>query len=449
MNDSAPRDVRILMHPGRLGYVRVITTPGRTVKAIAFPRECLTKLQNHDESSGTGVYVLWGINENNQLPKVYIGKSDDVRKRLNIHSRNGDKNFWSQTFIFISTDQSLNNTHGQHIEAKLIEKAQGAERCILDNQTNPKTPRMTDVERSLSDSFLIDLLSYLSAISIDFFEKRRTETSSSRRLISDIEEKSDDEIEPASPESQEPTATEPPTTDIEILHIKSEKKNVKASGYIQGNNFVVNAGSQAAKTETPSAQAHVINKRKELIKLGVLRFNHENDVYEFTKDYEFESPSGASSTVLGRNCNGLTAWKSGQRNKTLKKIQKPKVSTGGIDDPIDKLGMSTSDIDSRYRIKSKGIKAYGYPTEHGFVVTEGSQATKNEFPSAQQHVINKRKELIKLGVLQQKGDVYEFTRDYQFQTPSSASCVVLGRSSSGWVEWKDENGKPLNETQQP
>lgn len=32
-----------------------------------------------------------------------------------------------------------------------------------------------------------------------------------------------------------------------------------------------------------------------------------------------------------------------------------------------------------------------------------------------------------------------------FTSPSSASCFVLGGSTNGWVEWKDKDGKSLDE----
>ena len=40
---------------------------------------------------------------------------------------------------------------------------------------------------------------------------------------------------------------------------------------------------------------------------------------------------------------------------------------------------------------------------------------------------------------------YVFTQDFLFSSPSTAAALVLGRSANGWLEWKDQNGKTLNE----
>lgn len=40
---------------------------------------------------------------------------------------------------------------------------------------------------------------------------------------------------------------------------------------------------------------------------------------------------------------------------------------------------------------------------------------------------------------------YILERMYTFSSPSTASSVVLGRSSNGWADWKDEFGKKLSE----
>ena len=40
--------------------------------------------------------------------------------------------------------------------------------------------------------------------------------------------------------------------------------------------------------------------------------------------------------------------------------------------------------------------------------------------------------------------LYVLKKDYTFTSPSTASSVVLGRSSNGWTDWKDEQGRSLN-----
>lgn len=39
--------------------------------------------------------------------------------------------------------------------------------------------------------------------------------------------------------------------------------------------------------------------------------------------------------------------------------------------------------------------------------------------------------------------LYVLNCDYEFSSPSSASTIVLGRSSNGWTDWKDDSGRSL------
>lgn len=54
-----------------------------------------------------------------------------------------------------------------------------------------------------------------------------------------------------------------------------------------------------------------------------------------------------------------------------------------------------------------------------------------------------QEQLVKSGVLQERGGVFEFLTDFPFQEPSPAASTVLGRSANGWKEWKTENGQTL------
>lgn len=101
--------------------------------------------------------------------------------------------------------------------------------------------------------------------------------------------------------------------------------------------------------------------------------------------------------------------------------------------------------------QGKGIAAKGYESTQGFVVQEGSRAVGETTPSMKQHVrgtYDLREELIKNGVLAKDGNHYRFTQDYIFSAPSTASDVVLGRSSNGRIEWKDARGQTLKALQE-
>ena len=93
----------------------------------------------------------------------------------------------------------------------------------------------------------------------------------------------------------------------------------------------------------------------------------------------------------------------------------------------------------------KDAQATGEFTEDGLVVFAGSRCNLHEAKSAKHHVREARKRLKEDGVLQANGTVFEFAADHIFASPSRAAAVVLGREANGWIEWKYEDGRTLDE----
>ncbi|ABE43873.1 GIY-YIG nuclease family protein [Polaromonas sp. JS666] len=112
--------------------------------------------------------------------------------------------------------------------------------------------------------------------------------------------------------------------------------------------------------------------------------------------------------------------------------------------PVTAIAQADSPV--LLRCKGAGSDATGQYTEEGMVVLKGSrgrfEVAKSMIPmSAGKH----RQRLIDAGDLKIEDEAYVFQRDVLFRSPSGASDVVLGRSSNGWMEWKDAAGKTLDE----
>ncbi len=103
---------------------------------------------------------------------------------------------------------------------------------------------------------------------------------------------------------------------------------------------------------------------------------------------------------------------------------------------------STFDI---FYCKGKEADAMGSFTEEGFMIHNTSKANLTEVPSAGTWVINMRKKLIEEGMLKQEGNVLVFTKVVEFGSPSTAAAIVLGRRANGWTEWKNKEGKTIDE----
>jgi SAM-dependent methyltransferase len=98
-------------------------------------------------------------------------------------------------------------------------------------------------------------------------------------------------------------------------------------------------------------------------------------------------------------------------------------------------------------VRKKGVEARGYDSPEGFVVLAGSQAVMQETPSILRHLSDLRRTLVQNGVLKLENRLYKLTQDYVFNSPSTASGVILGGSSNGRIDWRDEQGQTLKELQ--
>ena len=97
-----------------------------------------------------------------------------------------------------------------------------------------------------------------------------------------------------------------------------------------------------------------------------------------------------------------------------------------------------------FQIKSKrGADAQGEQTSDGFVVFKGSKASLTNVESIAPSFVKMKQALIDKGVLKLMDDIYEFTEDYIFSSPSSAAVMVMGRNANGPLEWKLDDGKTL------
>jgi hypothetical protein len=95
--------------------------------------------------------------------------------------------------------------------------------------------------------------------------------------------------------------------------------------------------------------------------------------------------------------------------------------------------------------KRKEYYAEGEYIDDGFVVFKGSKAKTTESAAANSWIRNLRKRLIDSGVLKMEGNFLVFQSDYVFDSPSAAAGAIFGIHANGWTEWKNKDGKTLDE----
>ncbi|NLK49872.1 MAG: DUF4357 domain-containing protein [Candidatus Cloacimonetes bacterium] len=100
-------------------------------------------------------------------------------------------------------------------------------------------------------------------------------------------------------------------------------------------------------------------------------------------------------------------------------------------------------------ISARGVKASGRFNRNTkeFILYKGSEVVVNHTSTFTGNYLANKKRMIEAGilVLDPSNTKYILTQDVSFNAPSPASHLVLGRSSSGYVDWKDSKGIALEE----
>jgi hypothetical protein len=95
-----------------------------------------------------------------------------------------------------------------------------------------------------------------------------------------------------------------------------------------------------------------------------------------------------------------------------------------------------------------GLKAKGYLSNNGFVVTKGSITSLELKDSLSMSYKNLRENLVEKEIITLDGNNYKFIKDYEFSSSSAAAATIVGYSINGRVSWKDEKGRTLKQLEE-
>ena len=101
------------MADGRPDGLRLVEKSNWSGVGIVCPRGRYSwAKKERDEFSRSGVYLLVGQN-GDPLPKLYVGESETVKKRLDQHYAN--KDFWQQAIVFTTKGTPLNKAQVKYL----------------------------------------------------------------------------------------------------------------------------------------------------------------------------------------------------------------------------------------------------------------------------------------------------------------------------------------------
>jgi hypothetical protein len=248
-------------------------------KVLSAPRARLSELLKRTETTRTGLYILIGPDpERPSGTMVYVGEADDVAARLRIHVRSGDKDFFDRLAVIVG-DANLTKAHASFLEGRIIQFVSNAGGAALANNTAPDFQRIPEADRADMEFFLDQLRLILPILGFDLFR---------RSMHSDIS-----------------TASRRPD-DVTFAFATA---GASATARETEEGFVVLAGSTARRIPTGTFPAGYLALRNQLIADGKLTDGPTSNLYTFTSDVVFTSPSAAASIVAARSASGPREWK--------------------------------------------------------------------------------------------------------------------------------------------
>ena len=259
------------------------------------PRIQLADLKLRDEMKQSGIYFLFGRNEDKQKDVTYIGQAtnrkngEGVLLRVQEHTRDNHADYFNDVIILTTQNNSFGPTEISYLENKFTQLAKDAGRFIVKNGNEPNSGNVTEEKQSELDEVVENTLMIVGTLGYRVFVPMTKKTSQN-------------------------------ISEGNSTHLYLKRKTKKSNRLIEAvceqtsEGFVVLEGSQVEMIDSPTLPTSLKELRKELMEANVIKDGilQENQL--------FSSPSYAATFLLGMPTNGRTDWKN-QDGKTLKELE--------------------------------------------------------------------------------------------------------------------------------
>lgn len=259
------------------------------------PRIQLGDLKSRDEMKQSGIYFLFGRDEDKQKDVTYIGQAttrkngEGVLLRIQEHTRDIHADYFNDVIILTTQNNSFGPTEISYLENKFTQLAKEAGRYIVKNGNDPNPGNVTEEKESELDEIVENTLMIIGTLGYRVFVPM------TKKVSQDL-------------------------TDNHSTYLYLKRKTKKSNKVIEATcertteGFVVLEGSQVEIKDSPYLPASLKEMRQNLIASRVI----QDGVLK--EKQLFSSPSYAAAFLLGMQTNGRTDWKN-QDGRTLKELE--------------------------------------------------------------------------------------------------------------------------------
>ena len=259
------------------------------------PRIQLGDLKSRDEMKQSGIYFLFGRDEDKQKDVTYIGQAttrkngEGVLLRIQEHTRDIHADYFNDVIILTTQNNSFGPTEISYLENKFTQLAKEAGRYIVKNSNDPNHGNVTEEKESELNEIVENTLMIIGTLGYRVFVPM------TKKVSQDL-------------------------TDNHSTYLYLKRKTKKSNKVIEATcertteGFVVLEGSQVEIKDSPYLPASLKEMRQNLIASRVI----QDGVLK--EKQLFSSPSYAAAFLLGMQTNGRTDWKD-QDGRTLKELE--------------------------------------------------------------------------------------------------------------------------------
>ena len=278
------RTITLFLLDGAVTGAIKYTLTNWTGVVYKIPRTALGSCKNREHLQQSGVYFLFGKNDENNENVVYIGQAG-LRKngngllgRILEHARNPEKDYWTEVVVVTTTNNSFGPTEISYLESQFAKLAIDAKRYNVKNGNDPNLGNITEEKESELEEF-IEYAKIIMGIL-------------GHKIFVPLDEITDDV----------------PSGNIVKLNLKG--RGADATGFLTSEGIIVCKGSKVRATPVPSCPDWIKKLRdKYSAYLG--------PDFVLLKDISFNSPSAAAAFCVFGSANGKVAWKD-KSGKNLK-----------------------------------------------------------------------------------------------------------------------------------
>ncbi len=156
------KTINLLLNDGSLkGVISMEDSSWNKGELYSAPRESVEDLLSTEACSKYGVYLL--LSED----MVYVGQASDLSKRIKQHIIG--KSWWERVVVLTTSDDSLNRSDIDYIEANLIVKASKIGRLDCDNKNMGNKQKVSKFREVELEQYLDEAFFLLELIGVNVF----------------------------------------------------------------------------------------------------------------------------------------------------------------------------------------------------------------------------------------------------------------------------------------